>query len=165
MYRRVYFLFPDVAHTRRVVSELDEVKVGRGFMHAMAKEGVDLEDLPGATRRQRTDAIKRLERVLWNLNLATFFLALALLVASLVWGFVSWPWPVIMLLTFLGGNRFASRVPNVHLDEMVGALSHGEILLMVDVPIWRVAEIERLVHRHPEAEPIGVSWSVHAFGL
>ena len=165
MFRRLYFLFPDGIHARRVVSELTGARVGCGYMHALAKPGVDLKGLPGATRRQRTDLVRRIERGLWNLNLGTFFVALGLLIASLVWGFVSWPWLAIMLLSFLGGNRFATRIPNAHLDEMVGALSHGEILLMVDVPVRRVAEIEALVHRHPEADPIGTCWNMHAFGL
>ena len=58
------------------------------------------------------------------------------------------------------------NVPDVHLTEFTDALSHGEVLLMVDVPVDRVAEIEKAVHhRHPEAVVGGVSWAVDAFGI
>lgn len=53
-------------------------------------------------------------------------------------------------------------VHNVHLNEFREALQHGEILLMVDVPVRRVAEIEDLVyHRHPEVTVGGVGWASH----
>ena len=58
------------------------------------------------------------------------------------------------------------HVPDVHLTEFTDALSHGEILLMVDVPASRVAEIEDFVHhRYPEAVVGGVSWTVEGFGI
>lgn len=58
------------------------------------------------------------------------------------------------------------RVPDTHLDEFRGALSHSEVLLMVDVPKPRVAEIEKLVgRRHPETIPGGTSWTLDARDL
>jgi hypothetical protein len=61
---------------------------------------------------------------------------------------------------------FAVHVPDVHLTEFTDAVSHGEILLMVDVPSKRVTEIGGVVRRnYPEAVAGGVSLSVDAFGL
>jgi hypothetical protein len=72
----------------------------------------------------------------------------------------------IMLATFIAGEQFVVHVPNVHLTEFTDALSHGEILLMVDVPKNRVAEIEHFVHhRYPEAVVGGVGWSIDAFDI
>ena len=72
----------------------------------------------------------------------------------------------VMALTFVAGALFAMRVPDTHLDEFHGALSHSEVLLMVDVPASRMAEIEKLVgRRHPEAIPGGTSWTIEAWGL
>jgi hypothetical protein len=49
----------------------------------------------------------------------------------------------------------------VYLTEFTDALSHGEVLLMIDVPAKRVAEIEDFVHhRYPEACVGGVGWSM-----
>lgn len=72
----------------------------------------------------------------------------------------------VMLITFIAGERFAVYLPDVNLAEFSDALSHGEILLMVDVPKKRVAELERFVHhKHPDAIIGGVSWAIGAFGV
>lgn len=66
-----------------------------------------------------------------------------------------------MLGTFLAGLFFVLRVPNVHWDEFRTAIEHGEVLVMVDVPVLRLVEINRKVHRrHPEAVTGGVGWHV-----
>ena len=79
-----------------------------------------------------------------------------------------WLWlPVgLMVVSFLMGLEFATHVPSVQIDEFQQALKHMEILLMIDVPIWQVAKVGKLVHRrHPEAIVGGVGWclgGVHA---
>jgi len=72
----------------------------------------------------------------------------------------------VMTVTYFAAEHFVVHVPDVHLTEFTDALAHGEILLMVDVPEKRVAEIESVVrYRHPEAVVGGVSWTVDAFGI
>jgi len=57
-------------------------------------------------------------------------------------------------------------VPDTHLDEFRGALSHSEVLLMVDVPRQRVAEIEEIVRQqHPEATLGGAGWTIEALRI
>jgi DNA-directed RNA polymerase specialized sigma subunit len=57
-------------------------------------------------------------------------------------------------------------VPDVHLTEFTHALSHGEILLMIDVSASRVARIEKHIHqKYTDAYGGGVSWTVDALGL
>jgi len=168
MYRRLYFLFPDEIQTRRVVDELHSAGIQERHVHAVARGATEFRRLPAATRRQSRDACCTLETVLWNTNLVVFGLALAVLVISLVQGFAVWSVLalVVMGATFVAGERFAAMVPRVHLNEFREALAHGEILLMVDVPRGRVAEIEDLVHRrHPEAAVGGVGYSIPALGL
>lgn len=71
-----------------------------------------------------------------------------------------------MALNLTAGALFGMRVPGTHLDEFRGALSHREVLLMVDVPKWRVAEVEEIVYRrHPGATPGGTGWTIHALGI
>jgi Flp pilus assembly protein TadB len=166
--RRLYFLFPDTDHAGPVTEELKRAGIDQQQIHAVAREGVDIRSLPGATPRQRRDEAGRLEGVAWNANLAVFALAVAALVASLFLGslWLAVAALVVMLATFLGGAWFAVRVPDVHLAEFREALAHGEIVLMVDVPPGRVAEIENLVHRrHPEASVGGVGWSVEGLSI
>lgn len=166
MKRRLYFLLPDVEHTRAVLRELEMTGISTGQVHVLAGPGIDLQDLPRATGRQQRDFGKLLETALWDGNLMVFFIALAALLL-MAWVQLSWYWlllpAAVMLATFVLGEEFTRRVPNVHLSEFRDALQHEEILLMVDVPVSEVAAVEELVHRHhPEAVTGGVGWHVDA---
>ncbi|MEA3274408.1 MAG: hypothetical protein U9Q81_03765 [Pseudomonadota bacterium] len=168
MYRRLYFTFPTPGQTRDVVADLETAGVERGHMHATAKTGTDLSGLPRANQAQRTDKVWLAERLFWYGNLAVFALAalglaLALYGASLGGIAVSL---VIMLATFIAGQRFAVKVPHAHLADVRVPLEHGEVVLMVDVPFHRVREIEHLVsQRHPEAGVGGVGWTMEALRI
>jgi hypothetical protein len=166
MNRRLYFLLPDVTHAQSVARELQTAGITTGHLHALSGTGVDLQDLPQASVRQRKDFSAQLETVLWNGNLLVFFSALLVMVA-LAYLQVAWYWlllpAAVMLATFLLGEEFTRRIPDVHLAEFRDALRHGEILLMVDVPASDVEHVESMVHkRHPEAVTGGVSWHVDA---
>ena len=167
MLRRLFFLFPDEKHAQRAVDQLIDQNIPKRHMHAITR-GVKLTSLPEATERQKKDTAFRVEKFLWNANLLLFAVALLILIASLVTA--EWFWfgfaLVTMLITFFAGQQFVVRIPDVHLTEFTDALSHGEILLMVDLSLYRVAEIENFVHKHhPEATVGGASWTVDAFGI
>lgn len=167
MSRRLFFLFPDEEHAQDVVDELVYRRIPKRRIHAIAR-GVELKTLPEATERQKNDTAFRVENLLWRANLAVFVLALLVFIVSLVVGAFFWiiAAVAVMLLTFFAGEQFVVHVPDVHLTEFTDALSHGEILLMVDVPRSRALEIDYYVrHSHPEAVTGGVSWSVDAFGM
>lgn len=167
-FRRLYFVIPDEPQATQVVNDLETAGVGRQHMHAIAGRGATLTRLPPATERQRRDAGWRLERIAWTGDLMLFFLGLIGLIASLVWASLagSLLFVVLMALTLIAGVLFALRVPDTHLDEFRGALSHSEILLMVDVPRQRVAEIEEMIRRrHPEAIPGGTGWTIEALHI
>jgi Flp pilus assembly protein TadB len=164
MKRRLYFLLPDQSHALSVVNDLAMADIDLENIHAIAREGTLTESLPMATRGQMRDRGRRIESLLWNANLVVFGIALGALVvlAALDPG----PWmllPVaVMLATLIAGVLF-TRVPNTHLDEFRDALAHGEVLLMVDVPLPRVSDVEYRIHRkHPEATVGGVGWTVDA---
>lgn len=167
MLRRLYFLFPDEPHAQCAVDDLLNLDIPERRMHAITKN-VELKTLPQATQRQKNDTAFRIEWFLWTANLAVFGLALiafiiVLIDASFIWAIIAF---AVMAATFIAGEYFVIHVPDVHLKEFTDALSHGEILLMIDVPKNRVAEIEHFVHhKYPVATVGGVSWSVDAFGL
>lgn len=168
MKRRLYFLFPDTVTAQRAVADLTANGVDTRQIHTVARDRVDVSGLPPATVAQRRDVLCRIERGLWNCNLALFALAVVMLVAGWALGntLAAVLGLVIMLLTFSGGALFALRVPSVHLDEFRAALAHGEILLMVDVSRDCVESIEELMLRvHPEAVPGGSSWTPGAMGI
>ena len=167
MLRRLFFLFPDEPHAQRVVNQLVSLNIPKRRIHAIARS-VELKSLPQATQRQKNDTAFRIEWFLWRANLVVFGLALTALVIALVAGDFIWAIIslVIMAVTFIAAEQFVVHVPDVHLNEFTDALSHGEVLLMIDVPSSRVAEIEDFVHhKFPEAVTGGVSWSMDAFGL
>jgi len=167
MLRRLFFLFPGVEHAQRAVDELVQRGIHTRHIHAIAK-GIDLGGLPEATERQKKDIKFRLEWFVWKTNLMLFAVALTALIASPVLGSVIWAAGslLVVLSTFFAGEQFAVKVPDVHLTEFTDALSHGEVLLMLDVPVKRVAEIEACVqHRYPEAVAGGVSWTIDALNI
>jgi hypothetical protein len=169
MKQRLYFLLPDTGHTRAVVNDLEVFGIKTEAMHVLAKPGVDLKGLPVATERQRTDAGARLETILWDGNLALYFIAL-LALTVMAYMQLGWTWlllPVaVMVVTFVMGIVFTSQVPNVHLSEFRDAMHHGEFLLMVDVPLWQIERVEALVHTHyPEAAIGGVGWHIDALRI
>lgn len=55
--RCLYFLVPDIDHTRRIVDELLLTRVDEKHIHVIAKEGTPLEDLPEAGLTQKSDLI------------------------------------------------------------------------------------------------------------
>ena len=169
MRKRLYFLLPDRDKTRALVEQLQGQNIALHHMHTVAGAGIDLHGLPVANHRQLQDMGAKVESWLWQGNLLLFFISLfslgALIVMRTGWGIMFIP-ASVMLLTLGLGVYFALFIPHVHLDEFREALKHKEILLMVDVPVHRVAEIETFVHRHHvEAVTGGVGWSVDALHI
>jgi hypothetical protein len=166
--RRLYFLIPDRSHALAVVEDLIANGIDIEHMHAIGDRRTRLDGLPNASPRQRRNSASRLEKMLWNGNLTCFGLALIATLITPIFTGPSW-WlllPIgIMAANFLAGLHFTS-IPNTHLGEFRDALAHGEILLMVDVPEARVAEVENDIHHHhPEATVGGVGWGTQAMGL
>ena len=167
MLRRLFFLFPDEEHAQRVVDQLVMQRISEHRIHAIKLKG-ELKTLPKATRRQINDTALRAQSILWDLNLLIFAVAMIAFLITLVNGELIWIFAAfaIMVVSFFAGEQFVVRIPDVHLSEFTDALSHGEILLMVDVASKRVHEVENFMHRrHPEAVVGGVSRSMGAFGM
>ena len=168
MLRRLYFLFPSAATARAAVAELQQHGVRQSQMHALARAGVDLGGLPPATAHQHSRLRELLGRIFWDSELAIFFLALVGLVLAMVQQSMVGALAAlaVMALSFVSGALYAIRLPDTPLAEFRGALSHGEVLLLVDVRKHKVAEIEDLIHRHhPAAVAGGSSWTLDAWGI
>jgi hypothetical protein len=166
--RRLYLLVPNQGQAEVTVRDLMGCRVSRQHIHAVARPGVDLGDLPTATPRQRSDFSAKLERWVWDANLGIFFAALAVLAAAL-WS-SEWGWASVAVLVAAAniymGYRLAQQVPQTHVEDCQIPLRHGEILLLVDVPRWRIMEVERSLRiSHPEVEIGGVGWGWDAIGI
>ena len=168
MYRRMYFVLPDETHALQVMQDIEESGVEHRHIHGVSGRGVTLTHLPEASMRQQHDIAARLEKTAWTANLAVFFIALLALIQALAHGSVLWAAIILVVLaaTVFAGVLFALRVPDTHLAEMHGALSHGDVVLMADVPRERVHEIDEVVERrHPEATAGGVGWAIDVPGI
>ena len=163
MLHRIYMLFPRRSQAVAVVDELMVMGIAYRNMHTIAGDGIDIRGLPPATVRQRNDYVQVVENVFWRINLAAFLVAFIVLMAA---SMASSPTVAavslaVMLLTFILGYYFASYLPHAHLLECENAIKHGEILLLVDVPKWRVHAVERLIkQKHPEMDVCGQTWVV-----
>ena len=167
MLRRLFFLFPNEIKAQRAVNQLLFLKIAMRHMHAISP-GRKLITLPEATDRQKNDTTFKVERFLWHANLLLFVFALLMLGASAIIfsGMLAVVSLGLILATFIAGEQFVVKVPDVHLTEFTDALSHGEVLLMVDVPRHVVAEVENFIHhKHPDAVVGGVGWTMDAFGM
>jgi hypothetical protein len=78
MKRPLYFLFAYPEQARRAARELEQAGIGISHIHALGSDPSVLEGWPPAMLGQRSDAVGRIERVSWNLNLGIFLLALSL---------------------------------------------------------------------------------------
>ncbi|OGI49493.1 MAG: hypothetical protein A3E57_06015 [Candidatus Muproteobacteria bacterium RIFCSPHIGHO2_12_FULL_60_33] len=167
-HRRLYFIVPDEPQAVKIVTDLETAGVDRRHIHAIAGKGTTLEKLPPANERQRRDTVWRLQQALWLGNLVVFALGGIGLIVSVAQGSLTGTIlsSAVMVLTLTAGFLFATRVPDTHLDEFRGVLSHHEVLLMVDIPKQRVAEIEELIYRrHPEATAGGTGWTIEVLGI
>ena len=157
MKRRLYFLLQDATHAGAVVRELELQGIDRRQIRITTGGGEDAVDMPRALRQ--TDGLDaRVRKVLLLLNLAAFCMALLLLIVMLLLQ-SGWVWMLlpasIMLLSFLAGLGFTSRVPPVRPQEFRHTPLPGEVLVKVDVPVHQAVRVRNLVHRRCPVVAVG----------
>lgn len=163
MFRRLYFLLPNAKLTQNVVDELYQNGINKNKIHTLSHKSMSMGLLPQAEKEQTEDKAQWLENIVWNTNLIIFFIASAAFIYGLYSGGISLSVFsfIIMMFTFAMGDYFALFIPRIHLNEFKDAVSHNEILLMVDVPERNVAEVESRIHKHhPAAIEGGSSWAI-----
>ena len=152
MRRRLYFLLPDVASTRKTANELLLARIDDSRMHVMAQRGTDLGELHKATYAQMSDLARGAEVGLMVGGLCGLLFGMVML----------WMQPyglhvkmIFVLAATLGGALFGSwsgsmigaSTPNSRLKDFATEIAAGRVLLMVDIPFWRSEEINALVLR------------------
>jgi len=161
MRRRLYFLLPSVESAKRTADDLLLARVEDRRMRFLARRGTELDPLHEAGYLDKTDVIHG----------AAVGLVLGGIIGALVGALVvayppegMSPKLVAVLIGMLAGaplgawmaSMVGAAVPNSRLKEFHADLEAGRVLMMVDVPFRRVAEItELVVSRHPEAVPRG----------
>jgi hypothetical protein len=161
MRRRLYFLLPDVESAKRTADDLLLARVEDRHMRFLARRGTVLDPLHEAGYLDKTDIV----------HAAAVGLALGGIVGALAGAMVvayppegTNPQLVAVLIGMLLGaplgawmaSMAGAAVPNSRLRQFHADIEAGRVLMMVDVPFRRVAEItELVVSRHPEAVPRG----------
>ena len=169
MRHRLYWVLPDVASARHTADDLLLARIEHRHMHFLALRGVDLGELHEAGLVHKTDVRHGagLGLIVGGLlGLGTVMLLVLHPLTGLQIGHVE------ALLIVAGSALFGTwvasmvgaSVPNSRLRRFDGDVREGRVLMMVDVPARRVADIrDRLAHRHPEAAWRGEEASVPAF--
>ncbi|MCU7837107.1 MAG: hypothetical protein KZQ83_17915 [gamma proteobacterium symbiont of Taylorina sp.] len=161
MYRRLFFLFPNIKDAKKAVQDLVRENISIKQMHSLSRPEVNLEGLPVSAPNQRRDMHTKIENTLWNFNLGTFFIALFVLLISFISAnyFLVMTSLLVMVATYSIGYYYLTK-PTIHLNGFHAAFQHNEILLMVDVPKDQVAKIEQIIHnKNPSATEEGISWT------
>lgn len=167
--RRIYFLVPDIAITKKIVDDLLLARIEEEHIHVLAKRGTPLEDLPEANLLQKSDFIPAVEQGLalgGSTGILAGLVAVALPPASTVIA-----GGVILATTLASagvgawlGGMIGMNVGNRQTKEFEDAIEAGELLVMADVPRERVGEIEESVKQHlPTVEIEGTEPHIPAF--
>jgi uncharacterized membrane protein YeaQ/YmgE (transglycosylase-associated protein family) len=169
MRRRIYFLLPSVGSARQVVNELLLARIDDHHIHVMAREGTTLGDLPQANLLQRSDFIHGVEIGL-SVGGATGIVAGLIAVAFPPQGIVLGGWTMLVMAlagALMGAwvaGMIGTDIPNSQLREFTTAVADGQILMMVDVPKSKVANVTEMIRKHhPEADMHGVEPTIPAF--
>ena len=169
MKRRLYFLLPDVKSAKVVHNDLLLAKIDERHQHVIANDKIDLEDLPEADLRQKTDIFRGVQIGIVLGGLTGMILsAVAVSMNMIVQGIEVWSVTSLTLGgAFLGAfasSMIAINVRNTHLKQFRHDVEVGKILYMVDVRYKRIDEILDLVRgKHPEADIRGFDPNIPAF--
>ncbi|ROZ76126.1 DUF1269 domain-containing protein [Ramlibacter sp. WS9] len=170
MYRRIYWLLPDLESAQRTMDDLLLARIAMSRIHFVAREGSDMSGLHSANVLQTSDVVRSAQMgliigagvgALLGALVAVYYpivgdspqwgLAAALAVAGALFG----TWASTMIGVSTPSKRLARFTPQIE---------QGQILLMVDVHMWRVEAVEaRLRALHPEAHLEGTDPDIPAF--
>ena len=170
MRRRIYWLLPDLESARVTMDDLLLARIEARHIHFVAREGSDMRGLHAATVLQTSDVVRSAE----------MGLIIGAGVGALLGGLVAVHYPIVgdepqwgvAAALAVAGAVFGTwtstmigvSTPSKRLARFEKQIEAGQILLMVDVPMWRVEATEaRLQALHPEAHLEGVEPDIPAF--
>ena len=169
MRRRLYVVLPDLASARQTANDLLLARIEDKHMHFLGRRDISLGELHEASVLQKTD----LRHAFFLGSGIGVVLGAAVGVFLKISSLAGYTFDVgtVMLCAVVGlllGGWTSTLVgvstPSVKLKPFEGDFEAGRILLMVDVPHARVAEIQELLHRrHPEAADHGIDLTMPAF--
>ena len=161
--QRLYFMLPDVSSARAMLDELLLARIGIRHIRFWAEDGTLPDDMPDASFWHKTDLTHGAQNGMMVGGILGFLggvwlvyfppdwihqLNMLAIVVTTIAGLVLGGWMAGMA---------AAALPNSRLENFLGDIAKGKVLLIVDVNFRRVPEIESLIQkRHPEAKFGGV---------
>jgi len=167
MRKRLYFLLPNLEEAKITVDELLLDRIDDHHIHVMAKDGVDLGDLPEATIFQTSDIVHGVETgmVIGGISgLVGSIIAITALQVGSAMGLI-----VLGCTVFGAGfgvwisGMIGSSTKNSRLKEFEKSMDEGKILLMADVPLEKVEDINDKMQAHKQTIMGGTDPSMPAF--
>lgn len=167
--RRLYYLIPSVPAAQTIVDDLLLARIPEKRIHVVARRDLSLANLPAAGLAQKTDLIPSIERGLGFGAITGLLVGLTFtsipglivlpsgifLIALVALGMAVGAW----ISSMIGVSVESSRVRRYEPD-----IRDGKLLMMVDLPARRTAEINALMQkRHPEAAAEGIEPHIPAF--
>ena len=169
MKRRLYFILPDTITAETVHNELLLSRIPEKQMHVIAREDMDISDLPRANLMQTSDVVHgaQLGFIIGGFT-GVLMGSLAAAMGWLVEGLEVWSVSSLAVGgAFLGAwasSMVAINIPNTRLKPFQQAINSGQILFCVDLPPQQVDAISDLVRRfHPEADMHNIEPTIPAF--
>ena len=168
MFRRLNFLLPNARLAQNVANELTKLGVSDNDIHTYAEHNLPIGSLNPATENQVHDEAQKIENIFWKGNLTLFFIFLGICLIAFTMQQYSLALLSlgVMIISFAAGHFFVRHIPRVHINEFKHAVSHNELLMMVDIPDDKVGFIENIIHRHhPAAVEGGSSWTLKSVDI
>jgi hypothetical protein len=170
MLRRIYWMLPDVESARRTMNDLLLARVDYRQIHFVAREGSDMTGLHAASLWQTSDVVRSAEMgLIVGAGVGALLGALVAVHYPIVGDQPQWGVAAALAVAGAAFGTWASTMigvstPSKRLERFTPQIEQGQILLMVDVPMWHVEAIEaRLRELHPEAHLEGTEPDIPAF--
>ena len=170
MHSRIYWLLPDVESARSTMDDLLLARIEYRKMHFVAREDCDISGLHAANVLQTSDVVRSAEvGLIMGAALGALVGALVAVFYPIVGDKPQWGLAAALAIAGALFGTWASTMigvstPSKRLRRFAPQIEQGQILLMVDVPMWDVEAIEaRLRALHPEARLEGTEPDIPAF--
>jgi pimeloyl-ACP methyl ester carboxylesterase len=170
MLRRLYWLLPDLKSAQAAMDDLLLGGIDWRHMHFVARDGVDTSGLHVANVLQTSDFVRSAERgLIIGASVGGLLGALVAVLYPDAGDDPQWGMAVMVAISgaFFGpwaASMIGVSTPSERLKRFAPQIEQGRILLMIDVPLWRVEQIEaRLRALHPDAHSAGSEPDIPAF--
>ena len=170
MHSRIYWLLPDVQSARATMDDLLLARIDYRRIHFVAREDVDMRGLHAASVLQTSDVVRSAEMgLIVGASVGGLLGVLAAVYYPIVgdgpqWGVAAGLAVAGALFGTWTSTMIGVSAPSKRLRRFAADIEKGSILLMLDVPMWRVEELEERLRRlHPEAHLEGTEPDIPAF--